>query len=279
MLSVVARPAPATRVRCRQIADADLDGLADLLTRGFPLSKHGSWTKGFARMHALPPVEGVPRFGYVLETETDIVGVLLTITSRRGDKIFSNVSSWYVEPGWRTQSTVLASIASKLKQVSYLNISPAPHTWGLLKPLGFQQYVFGRSAVFAALSLGGGRVSGVIPDDLPERDLLRDHAAMGCISLVCEKDGVAMPFVLKRRKLDRPPINAADLIFSRGGSDFRACASALARWLLRRGIFAMIVDGKVEGLPALYVAGKEPRYFKGPHVPTDLAYTEKVIFE
>jgi hypothetical protein len=174
---------------------------------------------------------------------------------------------------------MLTAVATKLKHVTYVNISPAPHTLDLMTALGFRQYVFGRSAVFAMFGFGGGKVSDVIPDHLPERDLLRDHAAMGCISLVCEKDGAVMPFVFKSRKLNRPPFRAADLYFSRGEDDFRVCAPALARWLLRRGFFAMIVDGKVDGLPAVYAEGKEPRYCKGPNVPTDLAYTEKVIFE
>jgi hypothetical protein len=278
MLSAAATPTQAPRARCRQIADADLDGLAGLLTRGFPRSTYDYWVKGFARLRALPPIESVPRFGYVLEAEGAIVGVILLIPSRRGDKIFCNLSSWYVEPQWRTHSAMLISMATKLKHVSYVNISPAPHTWDFLKAQGFQQYVHGRSAVFAALGLGGGKVSDVIPGDLPEGEMLREHAAMGCISLVCEKDGVTAPFVFKPRKLDHPPVKAADLFFSRSDGDFRHCAPALGRWLFKRGMFAMIVDGKASGMPAHYVDGKEPRYFKGPHLPTDLAYTEKVIF-
>jgi hypothetical protein len=278
MLSAAAIPTPAARVRCRQIADADLDGLAGLLARGFPRSTPQYWTDGFARLCALPVIEGVPRFGYVLEAETGIVGVILTIASKRGDKIFSNLSAWYVEPDYRAHSTMLISIATKLKHVTYVNISPAPHTMTLMDAQNFRQYVFGRSAVFAAFGFRGGKVSDVIPGDLPEHDLLRDHAAMGCLSLVCEKDGMAMPFVFKPRRLDRPPMRAADLYFSRSEEEFRLCAPALARWLLRRGFLAMIVDGKAKGLPAYYAPGKEPRHFKGPHEPTDLAYTEKVIF-
>jgi hypothetical protein len=279
MLSAAVTTSPqAHRVRCRQIADADLDGLVDLLARGFPRSTRDTWVNGFERFRALPLIEGVPRFGYVLETGAAIVGVILLIPSRRGDRIYSNLSSWYVEPEWRTHSTMLISMATKLKHVSYVNISPAPHTWNVLKAQGFKQYVFGRSAVFVALGFGGGKVSDIIPGDLPERDLLREHAQMGCISLVCEKDGVVAPFVFKPRKLDRPPVSAADLFFSRSDGDFRHCAPALGRWLLRRGMFAMIVDGKMRGMLSHYVDGKEPRYFKGPHLPTDLAYTEKVIF-
>lgn len=280
MLSAAATPTAmsAARVRCRQIAEDDLASVADVLTRGFPRSTRDYWTNGFVRFRSLPPVEGLPRFGYALESDGAIVGVILLIASKRGGKIFSNLSSWYVEPAFRSHSTMLISMATKLPHVTYVNISPAPHTHGLMDAQGFTQYVFGRSAVFAMFGFRGGKVSDEIPGDLPERDLLRDHAAMGCISLVCEKDGVTMPFVFRARNLDRPPFRAADLYFSRSEKDFHACAPALARWLLRRDLFAILVDGKVTGMPAWYADGKEPRYFKGPHVPTDLAYTEKVIF-
>jgi hypothetical protein len=280
MLSAVpaATPAPATRVRCRQIAAEELDTLAGLLLEGFPRTTHAYWTDGFARLRALPLIEGVPRFGYVLETEAAIVGVILMIPSRRGDRIVANLSSWYVKPQWRSHSTMMISMATKLKHVTYVNISPAPHTIPLMDAQGFKQYVHGRSAVVAAFGFASGKVSAAIPNDLPEREMLRDHAAFGCISIVCEKDGVASPFVFKPRKLDRPPFKAAELIYSRSEETFRECAPALARWLLLRGMLAMFVDGKSPALLSHYVDGKEPRYFRGPHVPTDLAYTEKVIF-
>ena len=277
MLSANTLPAAASlRARCRQIAEGDLDALTDLLARGFVRSNRDYWLRGFARFRALPPIEGVPRFGYVLESEVGIVGVILLIPSRRGDTIFSNLSSWYVEPAWRAHSTMLVAMATKLKQVTYTNISPAPHTFNTLEAQGFRPYNFGRSAVFSVI--GNGMVSDDIPADLPERDLLTDHAAMGCISLVCEKDGVASPFVFRRKKLKYSPIPMAELLFSRSTGDFGHCAGALGRWLMRRGMFGMIADGKVSGTFSHYVDGKEPRYFKGPHVPADLAYSEKVIF-
>ena len=70
-------PAPATRVRCRQIADADLDALAGLLAEGFAHTGMDYWRRGFARAALLPPVEGMPRFGYALESEKGLVGALL----------------------------------------------------------------------------------------------------------------------------------------------------------------------------------------------------------
>jgi hypothetical protein len=183
-----------------------------------------------------------------------------------------------VEPQWRTHSTLLIAVATKLKHVTYLNASPAPHTWRTLQAQGFVPYNFGRSAVFALP--GRGTVRENIPNDLPEARLLRDHRAMGQISLTVEKDGIVSPFVLKPRRLDKPPVPMMDVMFTRSPDDFRRCAPALARHFLPRGSLGFLIDGDMESLLSHYVEGKEPRYFKGPHRPVlgDLAYTEKVIF-
>ena len=270
-------PQLAARVRCRPIADTDLETLADLLAKGFPRSRRAYWTNGFARWQAMPVVDGVPRYGYVLESGGTIVGAILLISSLRSGQIISNLSSWYVEPAFRTHSTLLISLATKLKHVTYLNASPAPHTWKTLTAQGFQQYGFGRSAVFALP--GRGHVSDVIPDDLPEARLLNDHRAMGWTSLVVEQGGIVSPFVLKQRRLEKPPLPMMDVMFTRGPEDFRRCAPALARYLLPRGRMGFLIDGDQPGL-SHYVEGKDPRWFKGPHRPIlgDLAYTEKVVF-
>jgi hypothetical protein len=279
MSSSAATPVTAPqRARCRQIAPADLDALPALLTRGFPTSTPEYWTRGFARWLVLPHVEGAPQFGYALEVEQSLVGVILLIPSQRGAQIICNLSSWYVEPEFRAYSTLLISMATKLKHVTYLNASPAPHTWRTLEAQGFRPYNFGRSAVFSAMSRGSGAISDVVPHDLPERDLLCAHAAMGCVSVVCHRDGAVSPFVFKPRRLDRPPVKVMELIYSRDAADFARCAPALGRHFLKRGVLGLLCDGEVAGLPSHYVAGKEPRYFKGPYIPTDLAFTEKVIF-
>jgi len=270
----------AARVRCRQIVESDLGGLADLLTKGFPLSRREYWTNGFARWRYLPHIEGMPRYGLVLEAEAGLVGVLLLLSSRRGERIVANLSSWYVEPEWRSHSTLLVSVATKLKHVTYLNASPAPHTERTLEALSFIPYNFGRSAVFALP--GRGTVSQTIPDDLPEAQLLRDHRALGQISLVVEKDGLLSPFVLKPRRLDKPPVPMMDVIYCRSPEDFSACVPALARHVLPRALGFLIDGDQPSSLFGLshYVEGKERRYYKGPWRPTlgDLAYTEKVIF-
>ncbi len=156
-------PQKTSRVHCRPIAECDLDGLADLLTRGFPRSRRDNWMRGFARWKNLPLVEEVPRYGYMLEGSFGPVGVILMITSKRRGQIVSNLSSWYVEPQWRAHAATLMSLATKLKHITYLNVSPAPHTWRTLQAQGFAPYNFGRSTLFALP--GRGAVSDVIPSE------------------------------------------------------------------------------------------------------------------
>jgi len=206
------------------------------------------------------------------------VGVILLISSKRGNQIVCNLSSLYVEPQWRSHTPLLVSLATKLKHVTYLDVSPPPHVWRTLQAQGFAPYNFGRTVLYALP--GRGTVRGDIPDDLPEAQLLRDHRAMGWISLTVEKDGIVSPFVLRPHRLDRPAIAVMDVMFCRGADDLNRCASALARHFLPQGRLGFLIDGDMEAMLSHYVEGKEPRYFKGPYRPIlgDLAYTERAIF-
>jgi hypothetical protein len=272
-------PQPASRVRCRPIDESDFDGLADLLTRGYPRTRRDYWLRGFARWKNLPLIEDMPRYGHLLEGRFGPVGAILSISSRRGEKIISNLSSWYVEPQYHNHSALLMSLATKLKHVTYINASPAPETWRTLQAQGFAPYNFGRSAVFAPP--GRGVVREDIPEDLPEAQLLRDHRGMGWISLVVEKDGLVSPFVFKPGRLKRPKLTVMDVMFCRTPEDLKRCLPALAKYFLPRRSMGFLMDGDMDAMLSHYAEGLEPRYFKGPHRPVlgDLAYTEKVLFE
>ncbi len=279
-------PAPAEafavqRVRCRQIVDSDLDTLAGMFMVGFPHHTREFWDSGLARLAALAPIDGMSRIGYTLESDKGLVGALLTISSRRGPQIISNVSAWYVERPYRAHSTLLVSMATKRKDVIYLNASPADHTVRTLEPLGWKPYSSGRSAVFPVLRLGGGSVGEDIPADLPEYTLLKDHRSLGCVSVVCEKNGNISPFVFKRRWITRHKLPVMELIYCRGTQEFERCSGALGRYFLKkRKSLGFIIDGKFRGAFSRYADGKELRLYKGPRAPerNDLAYTEKVIF-
>jgi hypothetical protein len=144
------RPPASLRVRCRQIADADLDGLADLLQRGFGARRTRAFWRGvLARLQtrAVPP--DVPRYGYLLENEGVPVGaILLIFTAGPDGAVRANVSSWYVDEAFRGYAQLLVSQALKRKTVTYLNITAAPHTWPILPAQGYQRY---SSGIFVAL--------------------------------------------------------------------------------------------------------------------------------
>jgi hypothetical protein len=63
-------------VRSRQITDADIDGVVDLLARGFRLRPRGYWQHALEKLssHQAPP--DMPKFGYLLESGGDPVGVI-----------------------------------------------------------------------------------------------------------------------------------------------------------------------------------------------------------
>jgi hypothetical protein len=282
------------KVRCRQIARDDLDAVAGLLTGGFPGRTRKYWTNGLARMAQRAPVEGCPRFGYLLEADGEIVGAILLIFTDFGGgaaaRVRCNISSWYVAPAYRAYAAQLSATALKLKHVTYLNISPAEHTWPLLTAQGYQRYSEGQFACIPALSRRPVRmhvraVPAIEPGNhagVPEYDLLAAHAEAGCLSLICASAAGRDPFVLAPRRIAYSPFQLMQLIYCRDTDDFARCAGALGRYLLGHGVAGVILDANapVPGLVGRYFKGRQPKYFKGVDRPrlNDLAFTETVLF-
>jgi len=255
--------------------------VADLLARGFPEPRK-YWTRALDRLSARGAPEGCPPIGYLLEAGGAVVGALLLIFIERGGQIRCNVSSWYVEPAHRGHAALLASMATKLKHVTYVNTSAAEHTWPILTALGYRRYNQGQFAAIPALKGGAAKVRALGGEDrsLADYDLLAAHAAAGCTVLVCETPEGPEPFVFLRRRVSGLP--AMQLIHARCTERFIACAGPLGRALLRRGAPIVILDAPAPfaGLVGLWFRKRGPRYFKGPVQPrlNDLAFTEMVVF-
>ena len=142
-------------------------------------------------------------------------------------------------------------MATKLKHVTYLNASPAPHTWRTLQAQGFKPYNFGRSAVFPALDSAAARSA------TSSRAICRNAtccwriAALGCVSLVCEKDGAVLAFRLQAAPAGSAavPDDGLDLLPRHG--DFVALpAGAGTPSSCGSGVFGFVIDGKIAGLPS-----------------------------
>ena len=128
---------------------------------GFPNRGRQFWLHALRRLTGHEPPPGLPKYGYLLETGGVPVGAILLIcsTMREGDQIATrcNLSSWYVEPAYRTYATLLVSQALRHKDVTYLNVSAAPHTWPIIEAQGFSRYCDG---VFVAMPTLQGLFSG-----------------------------------------------------------------------------------------------------------------------
>jgi hypothetical protein len=283
-------------IRCREIGIADLDAIADLLTRGFARRSRDYWMSGLRRSAVREVPEGFPRFGYMLDHEGTPVGVLLLIYTARDDgggtSIRCNLSSWYVEPAYRTYAPMLTNVAQRHKHVTYVNISPAHWTWRTIEAQGFRAYCGGLFFSFPALSrlAKGMRVEVVqqgahAVDGLSEADvaLLVRHAACGCLSLVCRADdGRGYPFVLQPMRIRGIALLAMRLIYCPDVADYVACAGAIGRFLLRRGriLVALDANGRMKDLVGFYRGRRGRKYFKGPQRPrlADLSDSELVIY-
>ncbi|MBV9775710.1 MAG: hypothetical protein JO143_01540, partial [Acetobacteraceae bacterium] len=118
------QPGPA---RCREIRPTDVEEVVDLLTRGFGQGRD-HWSRSLKRMADHEAPAGFPQYGYLLESEGGTVGALLLIFARVGESapVRCNVSSWYVEPAFRSYGPLLARCATRRKDVTYFNLTPAP---------------------------------------------------------------------------------------------------------------------------------------------------------
>src|SRR4051812_37943979 len=202
-----------SRVRARQIGNSDVPAVAALLGRGFPERSHEFWHCLFSRLEVHPSPGECPKYGYLLESGGSVVGAILLISSRCGGDLGTircNVSSWFVEPAFRSYASLMVSKALSLKHVTYLNITPAPQTIPLLRVQGYSQYSNGIFVAIPALRRGhdDSQVTIVKGDggspvwgEPFERELLLEHARYGCFCLWCVTGGQAYPFVFRPRAL------------------------------------------------------------------------------
>lgn len=283
------------RLLCRKICDSDLESVVDLLVSGFPIRRRKYWADGFARLLARPPVNDFPKYGYLLESDGEVVGVVLMIFSEcstsSGYYIRCNMSSWHVTPKFQGYASLMVSSAVRSRNVTYVNASPAPHTWPIIETQGFRRYCDGQFIAIPALSkpVAGARIARfdlcrkearALSD--AERSIMVDHVKQGCIALTCAHEGNIHPFVFIPRTLMRGKISCLHLGYCRNTNEFVKFAGPLGRALVGKGRLLVVIDsnGPIPGLAGRYFADLGPKYYKGPIKPRlgDLTYTEGVFF-
>jgi hypothetical protein len=283
----------SVKLGIREIADADIDPVINLLTRGFPNPRR-HWEVGLGRLRKRSLLPNMPRYGYLLEANNKPVGVILLISSQRciGDRqeLFSNLSAWYVEPGFRSHATQLLKRALTNKHATFLSISPASHVRPIYEALGFKCYSGGQFLAVPALarnrqtartSIKG--LDSINDSDLKEgeRRLLEVQAGYGCIVICCTTDGQTRPFVFVPRFV-KGFIPSAQLAYCRNINDLVEVAGTIGRYLLWHGRPFVVIDanGPIPGIPGKYFPDVAPKYYRGAAAPTlgDLTETEATIF-
>jgi hypothetical protein len=281
-------------LKCRPICDNDLDQVIDCLVRGFPSRDRLYWVRALERLSSRRTVDDCPRYGHILTTSGKIVGVVLEIFSRcrhgNVEGIRCNLSSWCVDPAYRSYAVKMAVSALSRADVTYTTISPDVRTWSAIEALGFRRFCNGQFLFAPALSplrrrgavheyAEGSREAALLSPN--ERRLLREHAALGCQSLICVDDNCAFPFVFVRRRMAKGLAPGRQLIYCRSIAELAQWAGSIGRLLLRQGAAVCVVDanGPIAGLVGRYRPERNPKYFKGPFPPAlgDLSFTELAI--
>jgi hypothetical protein len=294
MTAVNRRVSSVSKVHCRQISEADIPAIATLLTRGFPNRNRQFWLHALEQLKRRDSTPSLPKYGYLMESDDVPVGVVLLIcsTKRADGKVAGhcNLSSWYVEPNFRTYATLLRSQALQYNDLTYSNISAKPDIWPIIEAQGFSRYCDGIFIAVPTLSglFSGAQVKVFSANRRPEVDfhrldweLLRQHDRYGCISMWCTTCECACPFVFRSRVF-KAVIPSAQMVYCRDIEEFVRFAGPIGRFLALRGVPFVSIDanGPIRGLVGKFFGDRPPKYFKGPHRPRlgDLAYTEYALW-
>jgi hypothetical protein len=283
-----------TSIRTRQINDSDVPDAVSLVTRGYGTARPREfWEQIFACLSRRAVPEGYPRYGYVIESDGKLVGIMILIFSTVWDggtaKVRCNGSGIYVDPEFRFYAPLLTSRAHKDKSVTVLNLTPAAHTHSMIETAGFTRY---SSGLFVAIPVLSRHPADIlvrvvdahddpgVPFDPHERDLLLEHADYGCTSLWCIAHERAYPLVFRPRTVRL--LRCAQLVYCRRVDDFVQFARPIGLYLARklRPLVILDANGPIPGLVGKYYPERMPRYFSGPDRPQigDLAYTEVSMF-
>jgi hypothetical protein len=283
------------QIRTRQITEGDVDRVAALLHEGFPRRPKDFFSKALAILGERRRFDGCPAYGFMLEADGQPVGVLLCIVAcieEAADALPRlNVSCWYVRPRYRIFGGLLAGRLTKLRVSSILNVSPAPYTLTTIQAQGFRRFSDGVLAAIPVLAVRSRSAKTRSLDGLESRcpdvtarewQILQDHRAYGCTSLICSDATGTYPFVFQRRRVRYFPFDAAQLVYCRDIATIGLFARSLGAFLAFRGMPWMLVpgNGPISGIPGIFVANKWPMYVKGESAgrPGDFAYTEVAIF-
>ncbi len=274
----------------RDIEPGDLPLLPGLLSEGFPATRPDFWAKALDVLDTRPPVEGLPRYGIVLEAKGELQAVMLMLSQRRGGVRLCNMSSWYVRASHRGYASFMFAHALKTKDVTWLDCSPTPPVVPMIERFGFRPYSAGSVLLDARAAVRRGpAVAPLKPEALaalkPEaRERIEANLRAGCRGLVAlgvQGGGNGEQPLLYRVARVKRHVPVARFVYG-APEVILTHAGAIARHLLARGIPLALVDRPIGAAVPVGRAlpGYGVRYKRGDDAPPvgDLLDTEYALF-
>ncbi|CAM5563288.1 hypothetical protein ATER59S_04745 [Aquamicrobium terrae] len=252
-------------MKLRPIHRSDISKAADLLAEGFPKLSCETWTACLANIIAHVENLGHDSIGQFASANDGEVGICLTIPSRRvayaeAPREIMNLSAFYLRPGNEWMATLFLRRLMVDPTVDYVDLTASISMRKLNRRLGFVDR--SRGAVVVPLALSALRparqtrilpLSAIPPGMLPvvHRDLLEEHARLGCIAVGLEAGDSWHPLILCHCR--RRGVAGARIILARDRRLVQAALGTIARYLLKRGIHflefeALTKDGFSEAL-------------------------------
>lgn len=282
------QPMNAARAALRPMERCDRAAVIGLLQRGFPQTCVSFWERGLARQAAVQR----DRFGLLLDSANGPVGVLLTLRSQRFRADGSgfeavNLSSWYIAPQQRLKAAAMLRAALADQAALVTDLTAAESIYRMNTAAGLSAWSSGmvlagalpwlarRAARGASVRDFTGPVAG-----LPgwEADLLGWHQRDGCLAAVLHLDDAAVPLLF--RPIRRRGVRFAQLIYASDRQLVLAHLPALMRFLVRKRLFFVAIDGQPEMCPSgAYFRPGRRRFWRGPCdvARLDYAYSELVL--
>ncbi len=271
----------------REITAADLTVIPGLLSEGFPSTGPAFWDKALDVLSRRSPVEGMPRYGIVMEKDGDLLGVLLMVSHRRAETTFCNLSSWYVRASHRGYAPFMFGHSLTAKDVTFLDCSPTPTVVPIVEKFGFRPYTGGSLLLDPRVALRPGRrVSRLTGKALaqcrcPDAVRIEENMSYGCQGFVAhDAHGAPVPILYQVARLKRH-IPVARFVYG-APETILAHAGSIVRHLLARSIPLALLDWPKQLEPPFGRALPRygVRYKRGETAPAlgDLLDTEYALF-
>ena len=207
-----------SEVQLREIGEADVAEAGALLAEGFPQRPPAYWRAALDKLSRRPAVEGCTRYGYVIDIDGVLEGIILLLSARLDCVVRSDLASWYVRRPHRKHARPLYEKCLESQAAVHINLSPTPAALRTALACGFEQYTAGMLALDAGAAAGRSAatvrpLTPALARELAATDagVAAAHLGYGCSGLMVED--AAGPFVaLYRTKRVKRLVPAARFV-------------------------------------------------------------------